>query len=195
VTRRSLAALLLTGALTLHAAEVPRPSSDHTFVLPDGTRQQLSQYKGKVLVVEFLLVTCNHCQNTARVLQRIQKEYGAKGVQVVGISIRNDVSNADLRAFAATYGGNAFPVGKTLDQGQVYAYLQHSIMNPNFYVPQIVVIDRGFTIREYFPGGDPRLNNEESVLRGVVDKLLGERGASAPRKAAPAASKSRKNAS
>jgi peroxiredoxin len=189
-----LAALLLTGVLSIQAAEIPRPSPDHTFTLPNGSQQKLSQYKGKIILVEFLLVTCNHCQNTARVFQRIQKEYGPKGVQVLGISIRSDVSSSDMLNFASQYGGNAFPVGKTTDQGSVYSYLQHSIMNPNFYVPQIVLVDRNFTIREYYPGGDPRLNSEEATLRAALDKLLAERGGAA-RKTPPAATKSRKKTS
>jgi thiol-disulfide isomerase/thioredoxin len=193
LTRRVLAALLLSGAVTIQAAEVPRPSPDFTFVLPDGTQKKLSEYKGKVILAEFLLTTCGHCQNTAKVLNRIQKEYGPKGVQVLGISIRNDSTGDELRQFATQYGGNAFPVGKTPDPGNVYTYLQHSIMNPNFYVPQIVLIDRGFTIREYFPGGDARLQNEDVALRAALDKLLAAPGAA--RKPAPAAVKSRKSAS
>ena len=193
MTRRVLAALLLTGALTVQAAEVPRPSPDYTIVMPDSSQQKLSQYKGKIIIAEFLLVTCNHCQNTARVLQRIQKDYGPKGVQVLGISIRNDTQPNEIRSFASQYGGNAFPVGKTTDPGSVYSYLQQSIMTSQFYVPQIVIIDRSFTIREYYPGGDPRLQNEEATLRAALDKLLAERGAT--KKAAPAAAKSRKKAS
>jgi peroxiredoxin len=193
LTRRVFAALLLCGAATIQGAELPRPSPDFTFVMPDGAQKKLSDYKGKVILAEFLLTTCGHCQNTAKVLNRIQKEYGPKGVQVVGISIRNDTTADELRQFAAQYGGNGFPVGKTPDPGNVYTYLQHSIMNPNFYVPQIVVIDRGFTIREYFPGGDPRLQNEEVALRGALDKVLA--GRDAGRKPAPAAVKSRKRAS
>jgi peroxiredoxin len=193
LTRRVLAALLLSGVATIQAAEVPRPSPDFTFVMPDGSQKKLSEYKGKVIVAEFLLTTCSHCQNTAKVMNRLQKEYGPKGVQMVGISIRNDSTADELRQFAAQYGGNAFPVGKTPDPGHVYTYLQHSIMNPNFFVPQIVIIDRGFTIREYFPGGDPRMQNEDATFRAALDKLLA--GGDAARKPAPAAVKSRKRAS
>jgi peroxiredoxin len=196
LTRRVLAALLLTGTLTVQAAEVPRPSPDYTYVMPDGTQQKLSQYKGKIILLEFLLVTCNHCQNTARIFNRIQKEYAAKGVQTVGISIRSDVTSSDMRSFSSQYGGDSFPVGKSMDNSHPYAYLQHSIMNPTFYVPQIVIIDRNFVIREYYPGGDPRLgNNEEAVLRAALDKLVAERGAAPTRKPATAGTKSRKKTS
>ncbi|HET8548586.1 MAG TPA: TlpA disulfide reductase family protein [Bryobacteraceae bacterium] len=193
MTRRVLAALLLSGAVTIQAAEVPRPSPDYTVIMPDGSQKKLSEYKGKVIIAEFLLTTCAHCQNTAKVLNRIQKEYGPKGVQVIGISIRSDTTADELRTFATQYGGNAFPVGRTAENGQVYAYLQHSIMNPNFYVPQIVIIDRGFTIRDYFPGGDARLSNEEVNLRAALDKVVAERGTI--RKPATAAAKGRKRPS
>lgn len=172
-----LAALLLP-------AQVPRPSTEYTFVLPDGTQQLLSQYRGKIIVLEFLKVTCPACREAAKTLQKIQKDYAAKGVQVVGVSIDNNVPSRELLSFSSEFAGDAFPVGNTTTPIHVYSYLQHSILNPNFYVPQIVIIDRSFTIREYFPGGDPRMNEKDAALRGVLDKLVTEPAQRQPAKPA-----------
>jgi thiol-disulfide isomerase/thioredoxin len=167
-------------AATACFAQVPRPSADYTIVMPDGSHQQLSRYKGKIIVLEFLKVTCPACQEAARTLQRIQKDYAGRDVQVLGVSIDNNAAAKDLLGFASQFAGDAFPVGNTTTPIHVYSYLQHSILNPNFYVPQIVIIDRGFTIREYFPGGDPRMNDKDATLRAVLDKLVAERGTAQP---------------
>ena len=63
----------------------------------------------------------------------------------------------------------------------VYGYLQLSFMQRN-YVPNIVFIDRGGTIRAQHAGTDPFFQNERQNIRAMLDKLLSE---PAPKKAAP----------
>ncbi len=177
MNRRFLAALLMTGTLTAFAAEVPRPAPDYTVNMPDGKPVKLAQYKGKIVVVEFLMVTCPHCQNAAKVLAKYQKEYGPKGVQVVGISID---PTSDVTAFQRDHAGGAFPVGVAPTRESVYAFLQYSLMAGTFYVPQLVIIDRNGVIREQHGGTDPYLQNEEANLKASIEKALAE---STPKKA------------
>ena len=61
-------------------ADVPRPSPDFAVNLNDGRQIHLSQYKGKVVVLAFILTTCPHCQFTSQMLTKLQQEYGAAGV-------------------------------------------------------------------------------------------------------------------
>jgi cytochrome oxidase Cu insertion factor (SCO1/SenC/PrrC family) len=55
--------LLLFGALAaslascLAAAEIPRPAPDLTIPLPDGKQVKLSDYRGDVVIVAFILST------------------------------------------------------------------------------------------------------------------------------------------
>lgn len=171
MTRRLFATLIALGGLAVQAADVPRPSPSFPVNLPGGKSVDLAQMKGKVVVAEFLLVTCPHCQTTARILTKIQKEYAAKGVQVVGISID---PAADALSFAKTYAENSYPVGTAATRDSVYGYLQHSLMQPTFYVPQIVIIDRNGVIREQHGGTDPWLQSEDKNIRAALDKLLAE---------------------
>jgi cytochrome oxidase Cu insertion factor (SCO1/SenC/PrrC family) len=174
LTRRVFATLIALGGLAAQAAELPRPTPSFTVNLPGGKKLDLAQLKGKVVVAEFLLVTCPHCQSTARVLAKLQKEYGPRGFQAVGISID---PAADASSFGATYAQHEFPVGTAATRDSVYAYLQHSVMQPTFYVPQVIIIDANGVIREQHGGTDPWLKNEEKNLRATLDKLLAESAA------------------
>ena len=174
MNRRLFAVLLTIGALSAFAAEVPRPAPDFTVNMPDGKPVKLSQYKGKIVVVEFLMVTCPHCQKAAQILSKYQKEYGPKGVQVVGISID---PASDVVPFQRDYTAGAFPVGVTPTREAVYAFLQYSLMAGTFYVPQLVIIDRNGVIREQHGGTDPYLQNEEANLKVSIEKALAESGA------------------
>ena len=108
MNRRLFAAMLTAAIVPAIAAEVPRPAPDYTVNLPAGKSVKLSDFKGKILVCEFLLATCPHCQNAAKVLSKYQKEYGPKGVQVIGISIDPQANTAE---FSKQFAGDAFPVG------------------------------------------------------------------------------------
>src|SRR5262245_2485456 len=57
--------------------------------LPDlsGTDQSLSQWRGKVLVVNFWATWCVPCREEMPEFVRTQNEYGGKGLQFVGIAV------------------------------------------------------------------------------------------------------------
>jgi len=179
------AAVLGASALLLSAAEIPRPAPDFAVLLPDGGQIQLSQYHGKVVVLEFLITTCPHCQHAAQVLTKMQQEYGPRGLQAIGCSfdpmprlvVPDFVKNLDLKQ----------PVGYSFQQ-LVYDFLQ---VDPGYavHVPQLVFIDRKGVIRNQSGArGDGETAKEENV-RKWIELLISEPGGSA-KKSAPAKTKS-----
>ena len=164
-----IAILLFISAPLLSGAEIPRPSPEFVFTLPNGQQANLNAYKGKVLAVEFLFTTCPKCQNTAKVLSKLNSEFGKRGFQPIGIAIN---PNADVPRFVAEQ-AVTYPVG-TATRDAAFAYLQRSIMSPNFYVPQMVFVDRTGTIRAQYGGTDAFFTNEEQSIRAMAEKLLNE---------------------
>lgn len=188
--RSAIAAFLAAAGLA--TAEVPRPSGNLTITLTNGQKISVNQYRGKVVVLEFMSTTCPHCQTSAKMLTKIQKEYGAKGVQIVGAALN---PNPNIPAFMAEF-GVGFPVGSA-DRNESFAYLQHSIMNPNFSVPVLVFVDRAGMVRGQYMGIDPFFGNPDKNVREMLDKLLVERAGSkrpAAKGAAPASAPARKPA-
>jgi cytochrome oxidase Cu insertion factor (SCO1/SenC/PrrC family) len=174
--RSIIAAGLLVTGITLFAAEVPRQSPEFALMLPGGKQELLSKYKGKVVALEFLFTSCPHCQKSATLLSKLQRELGPKGFQALGVAINPD---PDLATFTTVY-ATAFPVG-TGTRDSAFQYLQHSIMAPNFYVPQMVFIDRKGVIRGQYGGNDAFLGDQqEANIRAMVEKLLAEPGGAKP---------------
>ena len=130
----------------------------------------LSQYSGKTVIVAVIMTTCPHCQYTTGVLNKIQKDYAAKGVQVMATAIET-MSSLNIDGFKKQF-QPAFPVGYN-DQKYVMKFLGMPENDPMF-VPQLVFVDKGGTIRAQLTGDSPEMEKDaqEKRLRELLDKVL-----------------------
>jgi peroxiredoxin len=179
-TRRSLLALPLAAAASprARAAVVPRPAPGLAFRLANGSAIDLSSYRGKVVVLEFLLTTCPHCQRCSSIMQKMQTEFGPKGLQCLGVAI-NDMSHMLIEEYSKKL-GLTFPVGYSTHNVAV-EFMQHPIMQ-TFYMPQLAFIDRKGVIRFQHGGNDPFFQNEEANMRKEIEQLIAEGAPPAPAK-------------
>lgn len=165
----ALMGVALAAAAAVEAQELPRPAMDYVITLPSGQTTSVAKYKGKVVAIEFLLTTCPHCQQTAKLLSQATKDFGAKGFQALGVAIN---PNPEVPKFIQDFGVN-YPVG-TGPREAVYSFLQHSLMSPNLMMPQLVFIDRSGMIRAQYSGTSDFFKAEEKNVRAMIEKLLAE---------------------
>jgi cytochrome oxidase Cu insertion factor (SCO1/SenC/PrrC family) len=174
---RTLAVVSLAAAVA-SAADVPRPSPDFEIGMNSGEPIRISQYKGKVCVLAFILTTCPHCQKTVGYLSAIQKEYGPRGLQVVASAV-DDMGKMNVPDFIKRF-QPAFPVGFS-NQNDADGYLQHPVIY-RLFVPQLVFIDRQGTIQAQYGGDDKFLaDDQDKHIREQIEALLKD----APAKARP----------
>jgi peroxiredoxin len=174
---RGLAGFLLVAGLA-GAAEVPRQSPEYAINLLGGKQVSLSQYRGKVVALAFILTYCPHCQKTVGYLSALQNEYGPRGFQVLASAIE-DMAAMALPDFIKRF-QPPFPVGFNERNG-VLEYLQHPAMF-RLMMPQLVFIDRTGTIRAQYSGDDKFFgDDQEKNLREQVETLVKE-GQSAQKK-------------
>jgi peroxiredoxin len=178
----ALAALLAPSA---PAADVPRKAPEFSIYMPDGNLKLLSSFRGKVVVLEFLFTTCPHCQQTSVLMNQLQKEYGPKGFEAVGVAF-NPMSKMLIPDYIRD-----FRVGFTLgysERDPVIAFLGND-PNHGLHVPQLVIIDRKGMIRQQSLPRNDTTTATEANLRSMIEKLLKE-PAGAPAKA-PSKTKSK----
>jgi len=94
-----LAAALGTGAAALgfaahywwRTASVSVPATATDFALRDlsGKTHHLADYRGKLVLVNFWATWCPPCRREIPGFIRLQDHYGARGLQILGISIDN----------------------------------------------------------------------------------------------------------
>ncbi|MGH9659986.1 MAG: TlpA disulfide reductase family protein [Bryobacteraceae bacterium] len=180
--RKSFLAGLLVAAAA-GAAQIPRKSPEFAIQMTPAGQTLLSSSRGKAVCLIFIYTTCPHCQKMTVFLNSIQKEYGPRGLQVMGAAF-NPMANMHVPDFNQKF-RPAFPVGHTTREA-VLEYLQHSpIMQ--FYVPIMVFIDREGIIRKQAMGDDAFFQDQEKNTRLAIEEML--KPAASTRKAAPVAAK------
>jgi peroxiredoxin len=170
MTKLAVVACLI--AISVGAAQIPRKAPEFVIQMNHAKPVELSQYRGKPVVLAFILTTCTHCQYTTGLLVKLQAEFVSKGLQVIECAV-NDGAAAEVPNFIKRFQTN-FPVGYDADQEGVLRFLQHP---PTAipHMPILVFIDRHGVIRGQYQGIDALLNEEagqEQNLRDEIVKLL-----------------------
>lgn len=144
-----LAVILLGATLALHGQFNMRRAPG--FSLPDTNLKQtdLADFRGKVVVIDFMRTDCPHCQELSGALEQIKSKYGDK-IQILSV-VTAPPHNLDMvKKYIATYKVSS-PV--LFDCGQMTAsYLNITPKNPTVVFPSVFVIDRAGMIRRDFSG-------------------------------------------
>ncbi|MBV8894945.1 MAG: TlpA family protein disulfide reductase [Acidobacteriaceae bacterium] len=174
----SLGALALTfvSALAPAQAQELRKAPELAYTIPGQGEKLLSQYRGKVIALAFILTTCPHCQAASRLMTTLQEEYGQRGFQALDLAINALDENrtpeqADtlVAAFTSNY-RVGFPVG-WVHRDSFLQFLGISITEYTV-VPQLVMIDRkGFIHYQTPPRGDTT-SLQETTIRQRIEELL-----------------------
>jgi peroxiredoxin len=170
---RSLVGLAAVLALGFSAMAAPVPREAPVLTVTDlmGQKQDLSRFKGDVVVIEFLLMRCAGCLRMAQTINKLHGEMAGRGFQPVGVVFDNGASGPVIRDLANLL-KLTYPLGYTTSD-DVDRYLARAV-SERFQVPQLVVIDRAGVIRaQSRPIGETSLT-DETYLRNLVGTLLDE---------------------
>jgi thiol-disulfide isomerase/thioredoxin len=173
---RSIFAVVLSLGLmapVVTPAPLPRPTPDFAVKLTPTGELNPAHFKGKVVLLAFILTTCPHCQKATQMLSGLQTEYGPRGLQIMAAAF-NEMSNMLVPDFNTQF-RPTFPVGWA-NRMDVLAYLDHSAIT-QMYVPIMVFIDRKGMIRAEHYGDDAAfMNDQEKNVRKQIEELLKEPG-------------------
>jgi thiol-disulfide isomerase/thioredoxin len=166
-----LRAITLCLAVLLNATGQSHQPQNFLIHTLSGAPVNVTQYAGKVVIIEFLLTTCPHCQHVATLLKKLQLEYGPERLQVLGCAVEESAP-ARVGAFVAQF-DPPFPVGFA-DRNATNAYLEHD-PKALLKMPQVVFIDKAGVKRATYVGDDPFFaKDDEANIRKQIDKLSRE---------------------
>ena len=134
-----------------------------------GAPIRLSNYNGKVLLVNLWATWCGPCRLETPELVKLHKEFRSQGLEVVGLSTENPDSSAEsVREFVHNY-----DVDYRI--GWATAEVAHGLMQGRDAIPQSFVIARSGRIVRRFVGFNPR--DTPAQIRAAVEEALNDKGA------------------
>jgi peroxiredoxin len=161
--------MLLAVCLAIAAlARTPRPLADMSIPAPGGKSIDLKQYRGKVVLLALITTTCAECIRSVDIFNRLQKEYGPQGFQMVAAAV-NLSAKTDAGPFAERYKAT-FPVGYLDKVGMMRIADVPGDQKP--FVPIVMFIDRSGVVRFQYFGNDAVMKDEEKSLRAIVGGLV-----------------------
>lgn len=154
------------------AAPIPREAPALTVTDVMGQKRDLSQFKGGVTLIEFMLLRCSSCTQMAKKINKLYGELAGRGFRPVAVVFDDGVSDPVIRDYANLL-KLEYPLGYASSE-DVDRYLARAAPQ-RFQVPQLVVIDRAGVIRaQSHPSGEMLLT-DEGYLRNFLGTLLDER--------------------
>lgn len=99
----------------------PAPAPNISFLGKDGNVLQLSQWRGKVVVINLWATWCTPCIAEMPTLNEFAARYNPKGVTVIPLSIGQD-SAEKIEAFFKQYGLSAMNVARDTDNSSLRAF-------------------------------------------------------------------------
>jgi thiol-disulfide isomerase/thioredoxin len=168
MTRTVIFATLLVAVISLVLGQGEKPAPKLSLKDVEGRALRLSDYKGKVVLLNFWATWCAPCRAEMPDLVKWQREYKSQGLQIIGITYPPE-ELGEARKFIKSIGVN-YPI--VLGKEQTKA-----IFDRGDTLPVTVVIDKKGMIREVIRGIMFPEEFEENVKPLLRDALRDNRRA------------------
>ncbi len=178
-------ALLVIGSTAATAQSTPFKSyRAPDFTLPDwqGNKVSLAEFRGRVVLLQFMQTGCPVCQREAPLLEEIYRKYKDQGLVVIAVS--HDVGGVEaLTQFARRFDLTYFLLLGDLEIAVRYLGITPQVSS--FDVPHYFLINRdGNVVKEIDPGQDKTfVQDEKGRLEQAVLEALHSQPSASPKHA------------
>jgi cytochrome c biogenesis protein CcmG/thiol:disulfide interchange protein DsbE len=161
-----LAALAFAGACgagDTARVEVGQPMPEYRATTPSGDSVSLSSRRGRVVLLNVWATWCHPCRTEIPELVALNKKYGARGLEIIGVSVDAASAGSDVQGFVKDFAMD-YPIWLDPEDRISTRFLLVG-------VPTTFLIDREGVLRWRKTG--PVLPND-TVLTSALERALGQ---------------------
>jgi peroxiredoxin len=130
-------------------------------------KKTLEDYRGQVVMINIWATWCAPCRVEMPAIESLHQAYAPKGLKIIGISVDDPGTDADIRKFVQQY-GLTFEV--LHDTGGQEGRVSKDYQTTGY--PETVIIGRDGIIRKKLLGAH---NWNSAENRALIDRLLAEK--------------------
>lgn len=142
------------------------------FSLPDSSfkRYDLQDYRGKWLLIDFMVTNCPHCRVLSRTLEEVKRKYPGR-VNILSVVVSPPETQETVKQYIEEEKITS-PI--VFDQGQMAAsYFEATPAKPSFDTPHLFVINpSGMIVRDYGHSSETHDILEGTGLMKELDALF-----------------------
>ena len=155
------------GTTQFYAPDSRTDAIDFSGTTEDGATISSADLAGKIVLVNFWYAGCGPCRTEADDLNKLYDEYSSKGVEFVGVNIRDDAATA--KTFEKDH---SVEYASILDVGDAAVTLAFAKPAPPSTTPTTFLLDtQGRVAARFTSAIDPRV----AVVSAMLDDLLAEK--------------------
>jgi peroxiredoxin len=148
--------IALIAALTAVAADAGTAAPDFALRSLEGRTVRLSDYRGKVVLVNFWATWCGGCRVEMPWLVELERQYRPQGLEIVGVSM-DDANDEVVAKFAKAKNVNYTIVRGNDAVAKAYGEVQ--------MMPQTFLVDRDGNAAGHFTGVPDRGEFENAIRK------------------------------
>ncbi len=140
------------------------------FKLIDDKPAKLSDYQGKVVVLDFWATYCPPCVAAMPDLEALHQQHNANGLQIIGLNVGGDEDRVAVPDFLKNNKINVtYALGYTMKSETLSYY-----MGKDDRIPQTLVYDRQGNLLKQFVGYNPQIKKDlENAIKTALGKDKG----------------------
>ncbi|HEX8499886.1 MAG TPA: TlpA disulfide reductase family protein [Pyrinomonadaceae bacterium] len=128
----------------------------------DGRRESLEDLRGQVVVLDFWATYCPPCREEIPHLVRLQRQFGPKGLKVIGLNVGGPDDRPKVPEFVKLYGIQYQLSEPDPDTTRLF-------LADNDAIPQTFVLDRRGRLVRHFVGYDEEVASQlEAAVAGAL---------------------------
>ncbi|HDH81612.1 MAG TPA: TlpA family protein disulfide reductase [Thermoplasmatales archaeon] len=169
------AASIFSGCIDSSNGNKTDTGENFSFTTIDGEHKQLSDYRGKVVILDMMATWCQPCQYEMLELLKIYKNYSRNDLEILSVDVDSRETAQQLESYRnafASYGYNLDWVFGMDDDGSIAnKYLGQGI-------PTLCIFDQEGNLKFKHEGVcvysdiPPNWPSDTQVLKPIIDELL-----------------------